>query len=201
MADDKTTQIINNYLNHTQKYIIEHKKDFSSWNTVYHKFIKKDKIDPAFDYAKEIIKRMERDKVTSQTAMQITEILMPLMQNTKKEIILMGVPLILGFILLITFSSLFSFTRPFNFANPYLIYYTIGMVISSLLFGFGLLQRKRFKLKILSRTILFQASTAYGAAKMQGQGSFGAFRILEEMKTKQGKELQIRITQPKIMYK
>ena len=49
--------------------------------------------------------------------------------------------------------------------------------------------------------MLFQACMAYGAAKMQGQGSFGAFRILEEMKTKQGKELQIRINQPKIMYK
>ena len=49
--------------------------------------------------------------------------------------------------------------------------------------------------------MIFQASSAYGAAKMQGQGSFGAFRILDEMKTKQGKELQIRITQPKIVYK
>jgi hypothetical protein len=49
--------------------------------------------------------------------------------------------------------------------------------------------------------MLFQASSAYGASKMQGQGSFGAFRILEEMKLKQGKELQIRVTQPKIMHR
>lgn len=201
MAEDKTNQIINNYLNHAQKFILDHKKDFTSWNTIYHKFIKKDKIDPAFDYTKEIIKRMERDKLSSQLAMDIAEILMPGMQNIKKEILIMAIPMILGFILLITFSCLFCFTKPFNLSNPSLIYYTIGLTISCLIFGFGLVQRKKIKLKTLTRTMLFQACTAYGAAKMQGQGSFGAFRILEEMKTKQGKELQIKITQPKIMYK
>ena len=196
-----SNQLINNYINHAQKYILDHKKSFSSWGTIYHKFIKKDKVDPAFDYTKEIIKRMERDKVTSQIAMQITEVIMPEMQNIKKEIILMILPLIFGFILLVTFSFLFSFTRPFNLSNPYVIYYSIGIFVSSVLFGFGMIMRKKVKLKTLSKTMLFQASTAYGAAKMQGQGSFGAFRILEEMRTKQGKELQIRVTQPKIMYK
>ena len=198
---DKVIQIINNHLNYAQKYILEHKKDFSSWSTVYHKFIKKDKIDPAFDYTKEIIKRMERDKMTSQTAMQIAETLMPEMQNMKKEIIIMAVPLILGLILLITFSLLFSFTKPFNISNPFVIYYAIGMFLGGMSFGFGIFMRKKMKLKTLSKTMLFQACTAYGASKMQGQGSFGAFRILDEMKTKQGKELQIRITQPKIMHK
>ena len=199
--DEKIKQLINNYITHAHKYISEHKKDFSSWSTVYHRFIKKDKIDPAFDYTKEIIKRMERDKMTSQTAMNIVETIMPEMQNIKKSIILMVVPMIIGFILLITFSLLFSFTRPFNFSNPYMVYYAIGMFVSGMLFGFGVYQRKKIKLQTLSKTMLFQACTAYGAAKMQGQGSFGAFRILEEMKTKQGKELQVRIMQPKIMHK
>lgn len=201
MTDDKTRQIINNHLNHAEKYILDHKKDFSSWSTIYHKFIKKDKIDSAFEYTKEIIKRMERDKMTSQTSMQIAEVLMPEMQGMKKEIIIMALPLVTGFILLITFSLLFSFTRPFNFNNPFVIYYSIGIFVSSIIFGFGLIMRKKIKLKTLSKTMLFQASTAYGASKMQGQGSFGAFRILEEMRLKQGKELQIRITQPKIMHK
>ncbi len=201
MAEDKTRQIITNYIIHAQKYILEHKKDFSSFSTIYHKFIKKDKFDPAFDYTKEMIKRMEKDKISSQVSMQIVEVLMPEVQNIKKDILVMAIPMILGFILIITFSILFSFTRPFVITNPYIIYYSIGMVISCLLFGFGAIQRKRVKLKTLTRTMLFQACTAYGAAKMQGQGSFGAFRILEEMKTKQGKELQIRITQPKIIHK
>ncbi|MBI3590398.1 MAG: DUF4118 domain-containing protein [Candidatus Melainabacteria bacterium] len=199
--EDKSKQLTTNYINHAQKYILDHKKDFSSWNTVYHKFIKKDKVDPSFDYTKEIIKRMEKDKMTSQIAMEIAEALMPEMQNVKKSIIIMAVPMVLGFVLLITFSLLLAFTRPFNFTNSFLVYYLIGVFISSLLFGFGMFQRKKIKLETLSKTMLFQACTAYGAAKMQGQGSFGAFRILDEMKTKQGKELQIRINQPKIIHK
>ncbi|OGI20118.1 MAG: hypothetical protein A3B68_00800 [Candidatus Melainabacteria bacterium RIFCSPHIGHO2_02_FULL_34_12] len=201
MADEKINQIINNYINHAKRYILDHKKDFSSWGSIYHRFIKKDKIDPAFDYTKEMIKRMEKDRLTSQVAMQVVETLTPEVQNIKKDVLIMAVPMILGFILLITFSLLFSFARPLNFTNPFVIYYAIGMFISGMLFGFGMLQRKKVKLKTLTRTMLFQACMAYGAAKMQGQGSFGAFRILEEMKTKQGKELQIRINQPKIMYK
>lgn len=201
MTEDKTKQIMNNYITHAQKYILEHKKDFSSWNTIYHRFIKKDKIDPAYDYTKEVIKRMERDKVSSQTAMQISEVLMPEVQGIKKEVIIMALPLLIGFVLLITFSLLFSFTKPFSFSNPFVTYWGIGIFVSSVLLGFGAFQRKKMKLKILTKTILFQASAAYGAAKMQGQGSFGAFRILEEMKIKQGKELQIRITQPKIIHK
>ena len=201
MAEDKSKQLTTNYINHAQKYIAEHKKDFSSWSTVYHRFIKKDKIDPAFDYTKEIIKRMEKDKMTSQIAMQIAETLMPEMQNIKKDIIFMAVPMLIGFILLITFSLLLAFTRPFSFSNQFVIYYLIGIFVSSILLGFGTFQRKKIKLQTLSKTMLFQACTAYGAAKMQGQGSFGAFRILEEMKTKQGKELQIRVNQPKIIHK
>lgn len=201
MADEKTTQIINNHISHAQKYIQEHKKDFSSWNTIFHKFIKKDKIDPAFDYTKEIIKRMERDKLTSQSAMQIAETLMPDIQNIKKDVLIMAIPMILGFISLIAFLTLLAFTKPLNLSNPFVTYYGIGIFIGSILFGFGMFQRKSVKLKTLTKTMLFQACTAYGAAKMQGQGSFGAFRILEEMKTKQGKELQIRVTQPKIMHR
>ena len=201
MPDEKTKQLINNYLTHAQKFILDHKKDFSSWSTIYHKFIKKDKFDAVFDYTKEIIKRMEKDKITSQTTMQITEVIMPDIQNFKKTIILMALPLILGVVLLVTFSFLFSFAKPFNFSNPFVIGYSAGMFVSGILLGFGIYMRKKIKLDTLSKTMLFQASTAYGASKMQGQGSFGAFRILEEMKTKQGKELQIRITQPKIMYK
>ncbi len=201
MADEKIKQIINNYINHAQKYILDHKKEFSSWNTISNKFIKKNNIDPAFEYTKEIVKRLERDKVSSQSAMQMVEIIMPEMKGMKKEVIVMVLPMVLGVILLITFSLLFSFTRPFNFSNPFLVYYSVGMFISGLVFGFGMFQRKKVKLTTLTRAMFFQALTAYGAAKMQGQGSFGAFRILEEMKANPGKELQVRINQPKVMYK
>ncbi len=201
MADDKIKQIINNYINHAQKYILDHKKEFSTWNTVYNKFIKKNNTDPAFEYTKEIIKRLERDKIPSQVSMQMVESIMPEMKGMKKEVIFMILPMAIGFILLITFSLLFSFTRPLNLSNPFVIYYAIGMFISGLVFGFGMFQRKKVKLVTLTRAMFFQALTAYGAAKMQGQGSFAAFRILEEMKANPGKELQIRINQPKVMYK
>ena len=201
MIDEKTKQIINNFLSHAQKYILEHKKDFSSWSTIYHRFIKKDKVDPAFDYTKGIIKRMEKDKVTSQTAMVISDTLLNEMKGFKKEIIIMALPMLLGLIMLTTFGILLGFSKPFSFSNHFVIYYLIGIFISLFMFGFGLLQRKKVKINTLSKTMLFQASAAYGASKLQGQGSFGAFRILEEMKLKQGKELQIQIKQPKIIYK
>ena len=201
MIDEKTKQIINNFLSHAQKYILEHKKDFSSWSTIYHRFIKKDKVDPAFNYTKEIIKRMEKDKVTSQTAMVISDTLLNEMKGFKKEIIIMALPMLVGLIMLTTFSILLGFSKPFSFSNHFVIYYLIGIFISLFMFGFGLLQRKKVKINTLSKTMLFQASAAYGASKLQGQGSFGAFRILEEMKLKQGKELQIQIKQPKIIYK
>lgn len=199
--DNKIRQTINNYLSHAQKHVLENKKKFSSWSTVYHNFIKKDKYDPSFEYTKEIIKKMERDKMSSQVAMQIAEIILPELKSTKKRIILMAIPLVLGLALFLTFSFLFAFARPFNISNPHILYWAGGMFVSGILFGFGLFQRKRIKLFTLSRSMLLQATTAYGGAKMQGQGSFGAFRLLEEMKTKQGKELQIRITQPKIVHK
>ena len=201
MTDEKIKTAISNYINYAKRHILEHKKDFSSISTIYQKFIKKDKVDPAFDYMKEIIKRMEKDKMSSQTAMQIAETLLPEVQNVKKDVLIMAIPMVLGAVLLTTFTFLFSFSKPFTYTNSYLISYAIGMFISSLLFGFGLYKRKDVKFKTLTRTMLFQASSAYGAAKMQGQGSFGAFRILDEMKTKQGKELQIRVNQPKIVYK
>ena len=201
MADDKIKQIINNYINHAQKYILDHKKEFSSWNTIYNKFIKKNNTDPAFEYTKEIIKRLERDKVSPQVTMQIVETIMPEVKGMKKDVIIMIVPMVLGAILLITFSLLFSFTRPFNLSNHFVIYYAVGMFISGLVFGFGMFQRKKVKLVTLTRGMFFQALTAYGAAKMQGQGSFAAFRILDEMKANPGKELQIKVTQPKIIHK
>lgn len=201
MADDKATQILNNYLNHTQKYILDHKKDFSSINGIYRRFIKKDKIDPAFEYTKEVIKRMEKDKISPQLSMQMVDILTPYIHGLKKEVIKMAVPFLLGFIMLITFTLLFSFTRPLSLSNPFFIFYAIGMLISVVIFGFGYYLRKKVKLSTISKTIIFQAANAYSAAKMQGQGSFGALRILDEMKHKQGKEMQIRIMQPKIVHK
>lgn len=201
MAEDKSKQIINNYINHAQKYILDHKKDFSSWNTIYNKFVKKSNVDPAFEYTKEIIKRLEKDKVSPQATMQMVEIIMPEIKGMRKEVILMMLPMIVGAILLIVFSLLFSFTRPFELSNHFVIYYAIGMFISGVIFGFGMFQRKKVKLITLTRAMFYQALTAYGAAKMQGQGSFGAFRILEEMKANPGKELQVRVNQPKVIYK
>ena len=201
MADDKIKQVINNYINHAQEYVLDHKKEFSSWNTIYNKFIKKSNVDPAFEYTKEIIKRLETDKVSPQVTMQIPETIMPELKGMKKEVIFMVLPMALGAILLIIFSLLFNFTRPFNLSNHFVIYYAIGMFISGLILGFGMFQRKKVKLVTLTRAMFFQALTAYGGAKMQGQGSFAAFRILEEMRANPGKELQIRITQPKIIHK
>jgi hypothetical protein len=199
--DEKSEKILSNYLTHAQKYVLNNKKEFSSFKTIYHKFIKNDNVDPVMDYTKEIIKRMERDKISSQASMQISESIMPEMQNMKKDVIFMALPFVIGFISMITSTAFFSFSKPLTFDNPQMLYSSIGMFISTIIFGFGMVLRNKIKFKTLTKSMIFQACTAYTAAKMQGQGSFGAFRILEEMKHKQGKELQIRVNQPKIVYK
>lgn len=199
--DEKSQKTLNNYMHHCEKHIQENKKDFSSFNSIYNKVIKKSSTDHVFEYTKEIIKRMERDKLSSQIAMDIAENLMPVMQNLKKEVILMGLPMLIGFIILIISVVIFSFSRPFDLSNMKFVYSGIGIFIGGVLLGIGVVLRKKIKIKTLTNSMIFQASTAYGAAKMQGQGSFGAFRILEEMKNKQGKELKINLNQPKIIYK
>ena len=201
MADDKAKQIINNYISHAQKYIKEHKKNFSSFTTIYNKFIKKKHTDPSFEYTKEIIKRLEKDKVSPQAATQVTEILVPELQGMRKKVIIMLLPLIIGVALTVTFLILLGFTRPFDLSNNFVIYYSIGLFIGLAALIFGMIQRIKVKLLTLSNIMFYQAITAYSAAKMQGQGSFGAFRILEEMKANPGKELQIKVNKPKIVYK
>ena len=201
MAEDKTNQIISNYLTHAEKYINEHKKEFSSFNTIYQKFIKKSNIDPAFEYTKEIVKRMEKDKLTSPQAMQIAEILMPRMKEMRNKVILMLLPMLVGVLMIIIFSILAGFARPFNLNNPFLIWYSIADILGFVSFIVGLFLRKRIKLDTVSNMMLFQAVTAYNAAKMQGQGTFAALRILDEIKANPNKELQIRVNKPKIIYK
>ena len=201
MAEDKTNQIINNYLTYAEKHITEHGKEFSSFNTIYQKFIKKSNIDPAFEYTKEIVKRMEKDKLTSPQSMQIAEVLMPKMKEMRKKVILMLLPLIVGILIIIIFSILAGFARPFNMSNPFLVGYTIASLLGLISLIVGLFLRKKIKLVTLSNMMLFQAVTAYSAAKMQGQGTFAALRILEEIKANPNKELQIRINKPKIIYK
>lgn len=200
--DEKAEKIMTNYVKHTEKYVNDHKGDFSSFKTIYHRFIKKDNIDPTMEYTKEIIKRMEKDKISSQISMQISEAIMPEIQGMKKEIMIMAIPLILGFSTFFTCAIMLGFfTRPIEISNTPVIYLTIGMAIGGILFGFGQGLRGKFKINSTTKSMLFQATTAYGAAKMQGQGSFGAFRILDEMKAKQGKDMQIRVNQPKVVYK
>ena len=199
--EEKTNKLIVNYLKHAEKHISENKKEFSSFNTIYHRFIKKDTYDPSLEYTKEIIKRMEKDKVTSSQAMEISEYLMPQIQGFKKEVLMMIIPIIVGILCILIFSILLITSLPYETNNIFDLSYSAGAGFGLGCFLFGFLQRNRVKVNTLSKSMLFQAGSSFGAAKMQGQGSFAAFRILDEMRAKQGKEMQIKVNQPKVVYK
>lgn len=201
LMDDKSNKILTNCLKHAEKHISENSSNFSSIKTAYRNLIKKEKFDPTTEYTKEIIKRLERDKVTAQAAMSVSESMMPEMQSMRNQVLIMAMPLLIGGLLMVIFGLLLFFTKPFSIENNFVIGYSIGLFIGTVAFIFGFTQRTKVKINTLSKTMVFHAVSAYGAAKMQGQGSFGAFRLLEEMKTKQGKPMQVRVNKPQIMYK
>lgn len=178
---EKAYRLIENFLNGTQRQVQENIKNYSTLSTIM-RFIKKDKSDPSEKQVLEVVKRMERDKLHYQIALQISEITGKQAENWQKAMFFKMIPYFIGLLGVIIISSLILSTKPLSFENPVLIRNLILLLIFTGIFIWGLLKRKLAKVEMLASNILLQAASAYASAKMQGKSHIAAMQNLAEMK-------------------
>lgn len=180
---DKAYRLIENFLNATEKRVHASISKFSTFSSLI-RLIKKDKTDPSESFVLEVIERMQRDKMHSQVALQISDITMNRLQNLQKAMIFKILPFLLGFLGTSTLVVLILTSQPLSFENPWLARYLIALAVFLPLFIWGSISRSKVKAEMVASNILFQASSAYASAKMQGKGKIGALQNLTEMRRK-----------------
>ena len=178
---DKASRLIGNYLNATEKTVKANSSDFSMFTSLWNMITRKN-LDPSEKHVLEIVKRMEKDKLHSQVALQITDITMNRVQNMQKAMIFKVIPYLLGIVATGVLLVLIFMAEPRTFENPLIQKYLLGLVFSLILLGYGAMSRNKVKTEMIASNLLFQASSAFATAKMQGKGSLGAMQSLAEMK-------------------
>lgn len=178
---ERADKLIGNFLNATERQVKEDIKSFSTTSAVW-RLIKKDKTDPSQRIILETIKRMEKDKIHSQVGLQISEITGNKLQAFQQSMIFKMIPYLVGLLGISILTVLVLTTKPLDLGNPVLQRYLLILGAFIPLFIWGLVQRKKAKIEMLSTNILLQAATAYASAKMQGKGQVGALQNLAEMK-------------------
>jgi hypothetical protein len=178
---EKAYKLIENFQNASQRQIKERLKDYSTWTTII-KLLKKDKSDPSEKQVLEVIKRMERDKLHYQVALQMSEITGKQAENWQKAMLIKMIPYFIGLLGIIILSSLIIGSKPLNLENPSVIRYSIILPVFIGLFIWGFLKRRTAKIEMLASNILLQAASAYASAKMQGKSHVAAMQNLTEMK-------------------
>ena len=178
---EKANKLISNFLDATERQVKTTAKDFSGVSSIV-RFIKKDKSDPSEKIVLETIRRMQKDKINPQIALQISEATMNKLQNQQKIAIFKMLPFLLGIAGILTMVVLILFAQPFSFDNPLIQKYLLGLAFFLPLLIWGMINRQKVKFDLLSTNILFQASSAYASAKMQGKGEIAALQNLSQMK-------------------
>lgn len=178
---DKASRLITNYLKAAEKSVKSNSSYFSTFTGIKN-FISRNKSDPSEKLVLEVVKRMERDKLHSQVALQMTDITMNRVQNMQKTMIFKVIPYLLGFLATGILLTLIFFLEPRTFENPLLLRYIFGLGFALILLAYGAFARNKVKTQMIASNILFQASSAFATAKIQGKGSLGAMQSLGEMK-------------------
>ncbi len=179
---ERASKLYANFLASVQKQVTESAADFSSLKTVIRMLKKSKQADPSESHVLDVIRRMQKDKLHSEIALQLSETSATALQNMQKTMLVQMIPYLLGMFATVTIVVLALFVRPFEFNNPSLQRYLIMAVPAIALFVWGLLSRRKLKFDMLSLNILMQASSAFASAKMQGKGEIGALQNLAEMK-------------------
>ena len=185
-AENKAYQLITNFSNGIVRQIEKNPKDFSTWKTIMRQIKKEEpSSDPADKVIFESVKRMEKDKITAQVALAMSQIAERRAKNAQASSFMKMLPYFIGLAGILVMSILtFFFSGELSFANPAIVR---NLLVSTIFIGllvWGMVQRKTFKFDILSASILHQACSAYAAAKMQGKGAVGALQNLEEMRVR-----------------
>ena len=183
---EKADKLFANFYNATQRQITNNIKEFSTFNMLKKQF-SKDKQDPSEAHVLEIVKRMEKDKLSANIAMNIAERSQNQAQGIQRSSLIKMIPYLVGLLGIIICVSLLIGMRPFKLSNPSLFYYAGPLLFAVPLFIWGFVQRKAAKVEMLAINMLMQAASAYSSAKVQGKGAIAAMQNLSEMKTRSKK--------------
>jgi uncharacterized membrane protein YqjE len=181
--EEKGIKVFDNYMNGARRQVTRDAASFSTWSQV-RRLVTKTKIDPSEKHIFEIVKRMEKDKVHSQVALQLTEMTTTKAQNLQKLTLIKMIPFFLAILGLIVVTALILVTRPLAFSNPIVQRYLIISAIFIPMLIWGLKRRTEAKMDMLATNIFLQAASAYASAKLQGKGQIAAMQNLEEMRRK-----------------
>lgn len=178
---EKATQLYNNFFSGIKRQVDKDKKQFSTFSML-RRMISKDKTDPMDNHILEAVRRLERDKIHSQVALQLSEIAQSQAQNMQKLTLIKMIPFLVSLLGMIILGSLAFSQKPFDIQSFEVLRFLIPMAILVPVFIWGMIKRSSAKLDMLSINILLQASSAYATAKMQGKGAVAAMQNLSEMR-------------------
>lgn len=117
-SEDKAYQLIDNFANGILRQVKENAKEFGTIKAIQ-RFLKQvTSEDPSDKIIYESIKRMDRDKISSQVSLSMSEIAMKRAQNLQKTSMIKMIPYLLGLAGLLTVIIMSFFSGPFNFTNP-----------------------------------------------------------------------------------
>ncbi len=179
----KAETLFDNFSNGIKRELSRDIKSFGIMSIVK-RMLSKSKSDPATPHVVDVIKRMEKDKIHSQVALQLAETASSQMQNMQKIVLIKMIPFLAATLGIIICLSLAATVRPFVISNFDLQKFLIPLLILVPLFIFGSMKRKEAKLDMLAINVLMQAASAFASAKMSGQGTVAAMLNLEQMKRK-----------------
>lgn len=178
---ERASKLFDNFMAGTKRHIEKNIAEFSTLATLK-RFVSRSKNDPTDDQILEVIKRLDRDKVNSQIAMQVAEYCQSKAQNLQRITLIKLIPFFVGMLGMIVLSTLALTVRPLAITNPDMYKYLIPMVIFLPLLVWGMMRRKEAKLDMISINVVLQGATAYASAKLQGKGQIAAMQNLDEMR-------------------
>jgi len=180
---ERATKLFDNFMNATKRTIEKNISEFSTLSAIK-RLLKGSKNDPTDAQILEVIKRLDRDKINSQIAIQISEFCQIKAQNLQKITLLKLIPFFIGSLGLLVLGTLTLTVKPLSFQNPEIYKFLIPMVFFIPLLIWGIVRRKSAKLDMISINVVLQGATAYASAKMQGKGQIAAMQNLDEMRRK-----------------
>jgi hypothetical protein len=180
---ERATKLFDNFMNATKRTIEKNISEFSTLSAIK-RLLKGSKNDPTDAQILEVIKRLDRDKINSQIAIQISEFCQIKAQNLQKITLLKLIPFFIGSLGLLVLGTLTLTVKPLSLQNPEIYKFLIPMICFIPLFVWGIARRKSAKLDMISINVVLQGATAYASAKMQGKGQIAAMQNLDEMRRK-----------------
>jgi hypothetical protein len=182
----KVDKLYGNFYEGARRQVKTDIKKFSTFSMLKNQFSKK-KEEASDSLILEVIKRMERDKLQANIAINMAEKCQGQAQNIQKSSLIKMIPFLIASLGIIVCISLALSTRPLNFSNQSLIMYLAPLALFIPLFFWGSMKRLDAKIDMLTINVLMQAASAYSSAKMQGKGAIAAMQNLGEMRSRSKK--------------